>query len=333
VNKDSQMVVSAPGFLAAIVYKLVLVLLSPLLVAGYVLYVVTFLSAGSTSGGTAQAPLLGRWTQHKLGSRPDEISRRLMEALPGVSHLAMQLLYVPTWLAYRVSGYLPKSIRYPFEGEVAMQDEGFARQTFFDVEVERHLADVAQFVILGAGFDTRALRLPPGTQVRSFEVDTPKTQTVKREALRQAGIDAARVSLVAADFEKDDWLARLVDAGFDPGQSALFVWEGVTMYLNRSAVEATLRKIASTAKGSMVAFDYYTTEVLESKSLMMRYARMGTKAAGEPLLFGIDSTTPSRERLAEFLQACGLSLTEQRTLGKETEGKRAWGGFAVAMVE
>jgi hypothetical protein len=61
-------------------------------------------------------------------------------------------------------------------------------------------------------------------------------------------------------------------------------------------------------------------------------ARAGTKAGGEPLKFGVDSTPPSRERLAELLQSCGLSLGEHRTLGQETEGKRAWGGFATAIV-
>jgi hypothetical protein len=93
-----------------------------------------------------------------------------------------------------------------------------------------------------------------------------------------------------------------------------------------------LRKIASTAKGSVLALDYFTTEPLESKAFYWRYARFGTKAAGEPLKFGIDSTPPSRERLAELLQACGLVLGEQQTLGKETGGQRAWGGFTTALV-
>ena len=124
-----------------------------------------------------------------------------------------------------------------------------------------------------------------------------------------------------------------MDAGFDPGKPALFLWEGVMMYLNREAVEATLRKIASTAKGSVVAFDYMTTEPLVSKALYWRYARAGTRAAGEPLRFGIDSTPPSSERLAEVLGSCGLSLGEQRTLGRETAGERAWGGFATAIVK
>ena len=138
---------------------------------------------------------------------------------------------------------------------------------------------------------------------------------------------------MAADFEIEDWLGRLVDAGFDPAKPALFLWEGVVPYLDRQAVEDTLRKIAGTARGSVVAFDYMTTEPLVSQALYFRYARAGTRAAGEPLKFGFDSTPPSRERIAGFLRSCGLSLVEQRTLGAETEGRRAWGGFAVAMVE
>jgi methyltransferase (TIGR00027 family) len=151
--------------------------------------------------------------------------------------------------------------------------------------------------------------------------------------LKQAGIDAQEVSFVSADFEKEDWLARLVEAGFDPTTPALFLWEGVMIYLDREAVESTLRKISGTAKGSVVAFDYFTSGFLESQGLYMRYARAATSAAGEPLKFGIDSTPPSRERLAEFLQSCGLALGEQRTLGEETGGKRAWGGFATAIVK
>jgi methyltransferase (TIGR00027 family) len=199
--------------------------------------------------------------------------------------------------------------------------------------VDRYLADIDQFVMLGAGFDTRAFRLPKDVGVRSFEVDAPKTQAIKREMLEKASIDTNRVTFVAADFEQEDWLARLVAAGFDANKPALFLWEGVIVYLDREAVEDTLRKIASTAKGSVVAFDYFTTEPLTSQALYWHYARAGTRAGGEPLKFGIDSTPPSSERLAELLQSCGLALGEHRTLGPETEGKRAWGGFATAIVK
>jgi methyltransferase (TIGR00027 family) len=235
-------------------------------------------------------------------------------------------------LAHRLTGCVPKAFRYPFEGDVPPQYQAAARMTFFDAVVDQSLSVMEQFVVLGAGFDTRAFRLPKHMAIQAFEVDAPKTQAVKCEMVKKAGIDVAQVTFVAADFEKEDWLDLLVVAGFDTNKPALFLWEGVTMYLERNAVEDTLRKIASTAKGSVVTFDYLTTEPLTSPSLYWRYARAGTKAGGEPVKFGIDSTPPVHERLTELLQSCGLLLGEHHMLGQETEGKRAWGGFATAVV-
>lgn len=322
-----------PG--AAVVFYLINIVLFPVTLLGYVFYVAYLFLFGRKPGvsTTAQGPLSARWAEHHLGVREDKAASRLMTVMPGSPPLGLYLVLGSTLLAHRLTGYVPKAFRYPFEGEVPMQYQASARQTFFDSAVERFLVSIRQFVILGAGFDTRAYRLPEEAQARSFEVDTPKTQMVKRELLKKTGIDTTGVTFVSADFEKEDWLARLTNAGFDPTQPALFLLEGVIPYLDREAVEDTLRKIASTARGSIVAFDYFTTETLESNSLYWRYGRSAVKAAGEPFKFGIDSTPPSRERVAELLQSCGLSLVEQVTLGPESAGKRAWGGFAIAVVE
>jgi methyltransferase (TIGR00027 family) len=340
MNEYGQKGVSARSLIAATVFYILSVLLFPVTLTGYVIWIGKGILTGNTSGvsATAQGPLSARWFEHNLGTRPDEPADRLLPLLPSVPPLGLRLSAGPLQFAHHVSGYVPKAFRYPFEGDIPMQYEASARQTFFDRVVERDLADIAQFVILGAGFDTRAFQpegVPKDARVRSFEVDAPQTQALKRELLEKAGIDSTGVTFVAADFEKDDWLTRLVDAGFDPGEPALFIWEGVIMYLDRQAVEATLRKIASTARGSVVAFDYFTTEPLKSQALYWRYGRAMTRIAGEPLTFGIDSTPPARARLAEFLQSCGLSLGEQRTLGaeRETKGRHSWGGFATAIVK
>ena len=324
---------SSPGAFARFIFFLICLLLLPVTVAGYVLWVVKAY-AGRASGvsRTAQGPLSARWFQHRLGIRRDEPAHRLLMALPGVSPLAVRLVFGPMLLAHRLTGFVPQTFRYPFEGDISLQNQASARQTFYDSVVDRHLSGVSQFVILGAGFDTRAFRLPAGTQIQSFEVDTPRTLAIAQEVLRRAGVDPGGVSFVAADFEKEDWLDRLVEAGFDTTRPALFLWEGVTPYLDRAAIEGTLHKIAGTAPGSVVAFDYVTTELLESSSLYLRTVRASLRAGGEPLKFGIDSTPPSSERLAELLQSCGLSVAEQRTLGAETDGRRAWGGFAIAVV-
>jgi methyltransferase (TIGR00027 family) len=333
MNKDNQ-TTSTNNPIAAAVFFLILIPLLPVFLLGYIIWVARFIvGRKSSASATAQAPLFARWVQHHLGARPDEAASRLWSVAPGAPPLAWRLVAGPLLLAHRVTGYVLKTFRYPFVGEITIQNQGAARQTFYDRIVQQYLAEMAQFVILGAGFDTRAINLPKDGKVRSFEIDTPATIAVKREMLTKAGIDTTGVALTAADFEKEDWLAKLIDAGFDPGQPTLFIWEGVTPYLDRVAVKNTLCKIGSTAKGSVVAFDYFTTEVLESDALMMRFIRESLNAGGEPLKFGVDSTPPARERVAELLQACGLTLTEQHTLGQETDGKRAWGGFAVAVVK
>jgi methyltransferase (TIGR00027 family) len=322
--------------LGPIVFYIICVLLFPATLVGYVLWVGKAY-AGRESGvsRTAQGPLSARWFLHRLGTRRDEPAHRLLMVLPGVSPLAVRLVFGPMLLANRLSGYVPRAFRYPFEGDVSFQNQASARQTFYDSAVDQYLKSVAQFVILGAGFDTRAFRLPREMQmrVRSFEVDAPKTLAITRDALQRAGIDQCGVALVSADFETEDWLSRLVDAGFRGNEPALFLWEGVTPYLDRAAVEETLRKIAGTAKGSIIVFDYVTTEVLESQSLYLRIVRASLRAGGEPLKFGIDSTPPSSERLAELLGSCGLSLVDHHTLGREIEGKRALAGFATAIVK
>jgi methyltransferase (TIGR00027 family) len=320
--------------MAGLIFSGVSILLFPVSLAGYIIWIGKGILSKDDSGvsKTAQGPLSARWTQHQLGVRQDEAANRLLPVMPGVPPLGFHLVSWPTLLAHRLSGYVPRAFRYPYEGEVPVQYEASARQTFFDHVAERQLPGMAQFVVLGAGFDTRCYRLPAESRARCFEVDTPQTQAVKRRLLEQTGVDTLRVTFVAADFEKGDWLEQLVQAGFDPEKPALFLWEGVTMYLERAAVESTLRKIAGTAPGSVVAFDYFTTEPLTSQSLYWRYGRYMTRAAGEPLVFGIDSTPPAADRLSEFVRGCGLEVSEQRTLGTEAEGKRAWGGFAVGVV-
>lgn len=320
-------------FIAATVFSILNIVLFPVTLLGYGIWIGSLLiKRGSGVSATAQGPLSARWFEHNLGTRKDEPADRLMKVLPGVPPLGPRLVGGPLLLAHRLSGYVPKAFRYPFQGDVPPQYQASARITFFDATLDRYLPRVEQFVILGAGFDTRAFRLPKHLRIQSFEVDAPKTQMIKREMVEKAGINADHVTFVAADFENEDWLKRLVGAGFDATKPALFLWEGVMMYLNRNAVEDTFCKIASTAKGSVVAFDYLTTEPLMSQGFYWRYARVATNAGGEPVKFGIDSTPPVQERLSELLQSCGLSLDEHQTLGQETKGKHAWGGFATAVV-
>ena len=147
-----------------------------------------------------------------------------------------------------------------------------------------------QVVVLGAGLDTFAYRNPfPETTV--FEVDHPATGAWKQERLASAGIVVPpNVRYVGVDFETDDLMSRLADAGFDASAPAFFLWLGVVPYLTLDAVTATLRAIASVPDGEVV-FDY-TNPVDQLRDLAQDdRADLIARVAdvGEPLSAGLDT--------------------------------------------
>lgn len=320
------------NIIAATVFRLIQIIWSPIAFVSYIFFVskLVVYSRRSDVSSTTLASLYTRWMQHKLGTRLDEPCERLMMVLPNVSLLSLRLVTGGTLLAHRLTGYVPRLYRFPFEGQAQIAQEPAARTTFFDAALARHLGDIEQLVILGAGWDTRSYRMPEA--IRCFEIDTPKTQAAKRQLLKKAGLDATRITFVPANFMTDDWLENLANAGFDPHKPAFFLWEGVTMYLDREAVESTLRKIASTASGSAVAFDYFNADLIKAKGLYMRYANAVLNAIGEPLHFGIESPPPASKHVAAFLKSCSLTMEEQRNFGREAECKPAMAGFTTAIV-
>jgi methyltransferase (TIGR00027 family) len=322
------------GKTAACFFRIIQAALLPVGTAGYLMAVPKLLrySRKTAVSATLFASLYTRYMQHRLGTRPDEPAARLMSVMPNVSRQGFRLETAPTLVGHSLTGYVPRIYRYPYPGEAPLRHQQTARTSLYDAALQRHLPGIDQLVILGAGFDTRAFRLPPEERVRCFEIDKPRTQAFKTRMLKGAGLATNRASYVPADFQTEDWFGKLLAAGYDPGRPAFFLWESVTMYLDRGAVEGTLRRIAGTASGGVVAFDYFSAEIIASRSLLMRYARAATRFTGEPLTFGIDNTPPARERAAEFVGAFGLALEEHRNFGTETRRRAAPAGFAVAVV-
>ena len=141
-----------------------------------------------------------------------------------------------------------------------MNDYVRARTAFFDQVVVRAInAGVRQVVTGAAGYDGRSLRYArPG--VRWFEVDHPATQADKLERLARLGIDAAHVRFVAADFTADPVAARLREAGLDARRPALFLFEGIAVYLDNAVTEAVLAQFREvTVPGSLLAISVSLT--------------------------------------------------------------------------
>lgn len=180
-----------------------------------------------------------------------------------------------------------------------------ARTRLIDRWLEDEVAAGArQLVILGAGFDCRALRLPALAAVDVFEVDRPAMISFKSEKL--ADVPRPRLRRVAVDFRTDD-LARCLDAaGYAHGVRTTFVWEGVTNYLDDGAVGAVFDFVARTAAPcSTIAFTYVHADAIAGRFDAPGLDRLlaSLSERGEPWTFGF-----APEALAAYLERHGLRL-------------------------
>ena len=193
-------------------------------------------------------------------------------------------------------------------------DAILARNRFIDELLQQALdKGLPQLVILGAGYDTRALRfdrLKGATAV--FELDHPATQKVKRQRLAQNRLRLPdRMTFIPCRFDKEDFTAKLLAGGYDPGRISFFIWEGVSYYLTPADVDRTLTFIGHhSPPGSALVFDYFPPSVADGscrleEAMVLRKALM---QMGEEITFGIDP-----ESIEDFLSGRGLVLEKNFT--------------------
>ena len=190
------------------------------------------------------------------------------------------------------------------EGARVMADMLALRTTTIDNAV-RHaiVAGARQLVILGAGYDGRAWRLPELDGVKVFEVDHPATQNEKRARIGALPRPQGIVSFISIDFERESLDAVLRHAGHDASRSTCWIWEGVVMYLTRDAMRSTLASIADrSAPGSTLIVNYHT--------LHRRWAtRLIFRLIGEPQI-----SAWSPQEMAANLRSVGFEVFEDSSM-------------------
>lgn len=171
-----------------------------------------------------------------------------------------------------------------------------------------------QLVVLGAGYDCRALRLPELAEVRVFEVDHPATQDHKRSVLDRIGARSPS-HYVTWDFEArpmEDMPDALAEAGLDLAAPVFTIWEGVTMYLTDATIDSSLRAIRTwSAAGSRLAMTYFAKSRIAQPSLVTRAMKAVVATFGEPWKFG---WTP--DELPAYLAERGFELVADVSLGE-----------------
>jgi methyltransferase (TIGR00027 family) len=169
-------------------------------------------------------------------------------------------------------------------------------------------AGVQQYVLIGAGFDSFALRRPPyAAALQIFEIDFPATQLLKIERIAACGAHLPdSVHFIAADLSQVSVAAALARSSFDPAKPTFFSWLGVTMYLTREANIATMTSLASCSPtGSEVVFTYLDERLFQAQSESFRELQARVASLGEPFQSGFNPGS-----LAASLAGCGLTLIE-----------------------
>ena len=196
-----------------------------------------------------------------------------------------------------------------------------------DQLVEAIESGVNQYVILGAGHDTFALRRQDlADQVRVFEVDHPATQEVKRKnVLKANGSIPPNLTFVPVDFENQRLDEELAKAGFDSQSPAFFSWLGVTYYLTQEAIRDSLERIAAVSSpASRIVFDFKIAKHMMSaewRTLCEKMEGFVTRR-GEPML-----TDFTPQSLSDMMAKYGYKEVEmmppeeqrRRYLGERTD--------------
>jgi len=217
-----------------------------------------------------------------------------------------------------------------------------ARARFIeDMVIEQSGQGVTQYVILGAGLDTFAQRRPEvASRLRIFEVDQPGHQAWKRQRLIDLGYGVPEwLRFVPVDFESDtsaegslpqaggSWWEKLASAGFDANKSAVVTSIGVSMYLTRESIAATLRQAATLAPRSTFAMTFLLPLEIADTDVRpgLEAAAKGARASGTPFIsFFTPAEMLSLARESGFKEVQHVSAAQltQRYFANRTDGLR-----------
>jgi len=192
------------------------------------------------------------------------------------------------------------------------------RKRYIDDRVAEAAGGQTETVVnLGAGFDTRAYRLPALVEVPVWEVDQRENIDAKRLRLKTVFQEVpAHVTLVPIDFDREELGAVLASHGYAADTRTFFILEGVTQYLTEAGLQATFDLLAGAPAGSRVVFTYVRRDFIDGSvlhGLEYLYERMLLK--DESWLFGMDP-----EEVADFLSEYGWRVLEH--LGYEELAER-----------
>lgn len=265
--------------------------------------------------------LQSRWFMHYFNTRPDPLTVAFTKKFPCESHFSLWSIMGALIISQRLFGFTTRlsEVAEPEEADLAATSG--SRMIAFDRIMEKYVDIMEQVVLPGAGLDLIALHFTNGKQVKVFELDQVNTLKVKVETLKKAGIEHDWINYIPVDYEKESWIFRLLEAGFDRTKKTLFLWQSVSLYLEADMVREALQGMADLCvDGSVIVQDLYSESYIsgEYSFLAKRNMRLIEKM-GEPAKFGIDMSNNPKAAVESFLQECGLGMKNYIQFGEKLD--------------
>lgn len=215
--------------------------------------------------------------------------------------LAVRLSQFPFFRKY-INGIINKKI----PGALS---SGIARTKYIDSLLENSISEgVKQVIILGAGFDTRAVRLDSLKSIPVIEIDHPNTSNFKAEIYKKRiGKIPENVTFLQIDFNKEDLNQLALKHNLDFSKPTTIIWEGVTNYLTEEAVKSTFSFISKFANKSQIIFTYVHKDILQNPDAFLGGEKLleDLKNIEEHWTFGL-----LPDEVPSFLNLFGIKLLE-----------------------
>ena len=263
----------------------------------------------------------------KDGTAQGVAKQRLIETIAGPDKRVINDPYADNFMmgaglmklmGHKLNVWLAKKLAPGFHEHI------ISRTRFIDDLIEKSATEgVEQYVILGAGYDSRAHRLELPSSLKIFEVDQPEVQDRKRSKLPKELPNLENVTYVTVDFAHQSLTERLLNAGFDRTKSTVFTLEGVTQYISKEAFNSTMKEMSRLCQKTSSIFALsFVNELLnknpedcfgrgylnpEKKANLIK--KLSAKAAGEPWI-----SFYSVEEIEGLLSENGYSIKENVTL-------------------
>jgi methyltransferase (TIGR00027 family) len=212
--------------------------------------------SGQTAFGVAIARYVEQYQPNETRLFDDEIVKYL---LPGWFLVFLKIKFIRNWVI-KTADKMTKGI---YDGLICRTEY---------IDKATHLIsenNIQQVLILGSGLDTRPYRLKELKKVKVFEVDLAWVQDFKKQKIKKHfGSLPDNIKYVAIDFNNQTLKEVMQQHNFNFSEPTFIIWEGVTQYITKDAVEKTLDFISKTPKGSYLVFTYVQESVIKRESMI-----------------------------------------------------------------